>query len=112
MAYSRELRERVLRFIEEGGSKVAASRLFDVSRATVFLWVQQGEEFTVGKPGPRSNRKLDCNQLVCLLEARPDMMLKELAQTLGVGISTVSYSLKKLGYSRKKNGTLQREKAL
>jgi len=40
------------------------------------------------------------------------MMLKELAAELGVSINAVFHSLKVLGYTRKKNGSLQREKTL
>lgn len=112
MAYPSIMRERVLRFIKEGGSKIAASRLFGVGRATVFLWVKQGAVSQAGKPGPKGSRKTDREKLIRLIEARPDMMLKELAQELGVSINAVFHSLKVLGYTRKKNGTLQREKAL
>jgi transposase len=112
MAYPSIMRERVLRFIEGGGSKIGASRLFGVGRATIFLWVKQGFSTLPAKPGPKGSRKTDRKKLVQLVEANPDMMLKELAQELGVSINAVFHSLKVLGYTRKKNGTLQREKAL
>jgi putative transposase len=44
MSYSIDLRERVLAFIEEGGSKIEASRLFKVSCRTVFMWLQNKRE--------------------------------------------------------------------
>ncbi len=112
MAYPSIMRERVLRFIEGGGSKIAASRLFGVGRATVFLWVKEGASVCRKKPGPKGASKLDRSKLVQLVEASPDMMLKELALELGVSIGAVFHSLKVLGYSRKKNGALQREKTL
>ena len=112
MAYPSIMRERVLRYIEGGGSKIAASRLFGVGRATVFLWVNQGLSASAKKPGPRGSHKLDRAKLAQLIDNNPDMMLKELAQELGVGTSTVHYSLKVMGYTRKKNGALQRESAL
>ena len=112
MAYPSIMRERVLRFIEGGGSKIEASRLFGVGRATIFLWVKQGFSGSAGKPGPRGSRKLDRTKLAQLVQKNPDMMLKELAEELGVSIGAVFHSLKVLGYTRKKNGTLQREKAL
>lgn len=112
MAYPSIMRERVLRFIEGGGSKIDASRLFGVGRATVFLWVKQGLSGSAGKPGPKGSSKLDREKLVRLVDKNPDMMLKELAAELGVSINAVWHSLKVLGYTRKKNGTLQREGAL
>lgn len=112
MAYPSIMRERVLRYIEGGGSKIDASRLFGVGRATIFLWVKQGYSGKASKPGPRGSHKLDRAALIQLVEGNPDMMLKELASRLGVSINAVHHSLKVLGYTRKKNGTLQREKAL
>ena len=112
MAYPSLMRARVLRFIEGGGSKIAASRLFGVGRATIFLWVSQGSNASAGKPGPKGSRKTDRKKLVQLVKSNPDMMLKEIAQELGVSINAVFHSLKVLGYTRKKNGALQREKTL
>lgn len=112
MAYPSIMRERVLRFIEGGGSKIDASRLFGVARATVFLWVRQGASASAGKPGPKGSHKLDRVKLVQLVENNSGMMLKELAEALGVSVGAVWHSLKVLGYTRKKNGTLQREKTL
>lgn len=112
MRYSKDIRTRVLDFVDSGGSKVKAASRFQVGVRTVFYWVQQGRDYTIEKPGPRDARKTDRKKLVELVEARPDIMLKELSQELGVGIHAVWNSLKVLGYSRKKNGTLQREKAL
>lgn len=112
MAYSLDIRLRVLRFIKDGGSKIAASRIFGIGRATVFLWVQQGESASAKKPGPQGSYKLDRIKLAQLIDSKPDLMLKELAEELGVGVSTVHHSLKIMGYTRKKNGTLQREAAL
>lgn len=112
MTYPSIMRERVLRFIAGGGSKIEASRLFGVGRATVFLWVKQGSCVQAQKPGPKGSRKTDRKKLAQLIENNPDMMLKELSQALGVSIGAVWHSLKVLGYTRKKNGTLQREKAL
>ena len=112
MRYSRDLRDRVLDFIEEGGSKAEASRRFCVSLRCVYNWVKAGRDYVFQRPGPRGAFKTDRVKLVRLLAERPDMMLKELAQELGVSISAVWHSLQVMGYSRKKNGALQRGKGL
>ena len=44
MSYSIDLRERVIGFIENDSSKIAASCFFRVSCRAVFLWVQQKKE--------------------------------------------------------------------
>lgn len=112
MRYSHDIRTRVIDFVDNGGSKVEAAQRFQVGLRSVFYWLKQGRDYISEKPGPRSSFKLDRKKLVRLVEDNPDMMLKELSKELGVSINAVFHSLKVMGYSRKKNGTLQREKAL
>lgn len=109
MRCSSDIRSRVLDFVEKGGGKAEAARRFQVSLRSVFYWIKQGRDYVHDKPGPRGSRKLDRDQLVVLVENNPDMMLKELAEVLGVSVNAVFHSLKVLGYTRKKNGALQRE---
>ncbi|MCJ2542790.1 IS630 transposase-related protein, partial [Thermostichus vulcanus] len=39
MSYSLDLRERVVKYVEEGGSPTEAAQLYDVSRATIYRWL-------------------------------------------------------------------------
>ena len=50
MAYSLDLRKRVLDFIATGGSKTEASRRFSVARSTLYKWLNAPEN--VINPGP------------------------------------------------------------
>jgi len=109
MRYSHDIRTRVIDFVDNGGSKVEAAQRYQVGIRSVFYWLKQGRDHKYKKLGPRNSFKLDRKKLVQLVEDNPDMMLKELASELDVSINAVFHSLKLLGYSRKKNGTLQRE---
>ena len=109
MRCSLDIRTRVIDFVKNGGSKAEAARRYQVSARSVFYWLKQGRDYVAAKPGPRNARRTDRKKLI---EENPDMMLKELAQELGVSINAVWHSLKVLGYTRKKNGTIQREKTL
>lgn len=111
MTYPLSFRERVLSYIEEGGSKASASRIFKISHDTIHRWLRC-DDLTPQRKRPKQSYKLDRKRLIKLVEQQPDMMLKELAQALEVSVGAVWHSLKVLGYSRKKNGTLQREKTL
>lgn len=103
MAYSEDLRKRVLRFVHAGGSKAEAARRYEVHLRTIFVWLGQGDEHQRGKPGPRTSRKFSRDQLAHLIAKQPDALLKELAQALGVqSINTISHALKLMGISRKK----------
>jgi putative transposase len=103
MACSKDLRKRVLDYVERGGSKIAAAQLFQINVRTVFLWLQQCRDHQRGKRGPRTSHKFRREQLAQLVAKRPDALLKELAAQLGVkSINTVSHALTKMGISRKK----------
>ena len=41
MTYSLDLRQRVVSFVEGGGSKSEASRVFGVGRNTVYSWLRR-----------------------------------------------------------------------
>ena len=41
MSYSIDLRERVIKFIENGGSKMEAVRTFSVCRVTIYSWLKK-----------------------------------------------------------------------
>ena len=41
MSYSIDLREHVIKFTEEGGSKTEAARIFGVSRFMVHYWLKK-----------------------------------------------------------------------
>lgn len=107
MAYSADLKERVKAFVAAGGSKADAAVLFGIARCTVFVWLAQPADHVPGKPGPKGARKVDRLALRQAIEAQPDILLSELAQAFGVGISTVHSNVQALGLVRKKNAALQ-----
>ena len=62
MTYSLDLRERVVAFISDGGSKSEAIRTFKISRDTIYRWLSM-EDLHPKKHGQR-NRKLDKKALM------------------------------------------------
>jgi len=111
MAYSVDLRERVVAFVRNGGSKTQATKVFKVSRGTVYDWLSLPEDkLEPEKTGPKGSWKLDCEALKKSVAEKPDAYLEELAQERGVHISTVWYGLEKMKITRKKNDALRRTK--
>jgi len=102
MAYSTDLRQRVLAFIQNGGRKVAAERLFGVSRRTIYNWLEAPDPFARAKPGPKGPRRLDYQALRQHVADFPDATLKERAQHFGVSAHGIFYALSKLNITRKK----------
>jgi transposase len=111
MAYSLDLRERVVNFVRsgEGGQSKAAS-LFKVGLTTLKRWLKRGDNLKAAKPGPKDAHKLDRKQLQEAVETKPDLYLDEYAKMIGSKRSTVAYNLKVLKITRKKNHALRGKK--
>lgn len=89
-------------FIRGGGSKEDAATLFEVSRSTVYVWLNQPEGYVGGKPGPRGSRKFDRAALLREVQANPEVMQKELAEKFKVSKNAICHAFKCLGIKRKK----------
>lgn len=100
MPYSLDLRERVVNFVEEGGSVSKAAQIYQVSRATIYRWLSREDL----KPTQvtRRKRKLDWEALKKDVEQNPDTKLVERAQKFGVRSSAIFYALRKMKITRKK----------
>src|ERR1700692_3956747 len=103
MRYSEDLRRRVVKYIGNGGSKVEAARRFCVCRATIYEWLKRGDDLAPGKPGPKGAHKLDWEALRKGIEKQPEKMITEWAREFGGGTTAISYALRGMKLSRKKN---------
>ena len=119
MAYSLDIRERVVEaVVEEGMSRRAAARRFKVSESSAIKWVEHFEATGQIEPEPRSetNRSVLNNEKVWLLEliaVESDLTLEEIVERLArrdveVCPSAVWRFFDRNGISFKKNGTRQR----
>ena len=106
MAYSTDLRKRVLAFIENGGRKTEAARRFSVQRSTIYRWLAAEDPMTRKKTGPKQMRCLDEAALKKHVADFPDWTQNERASHFGVSEASIGYGLRKLGITRKKNDRL------
>lgn len=105
MTYQTSHRKAVLSYIKEGGSKVEASKIFKISRDTIYRWLQL--ENPVPKAPPKTrHRKIDKAALARHVEEYPDLYLRERAAYFEVGISSMHTALRTLGYRKKKSGDI------
>ena len=104
MTYSVDLRQRVVAFVREGGSKAEAARRFDVSRSAVYDWLNR--ETLEPKAHGRRRRKLDWEALKADVKARPDALLRERAERFDVHHSSIAYALGQMKITVKKNTAL------
>ena len=102
MAYSTDLRKRVLEFIANGGSKAAAERRFGISRRTIYNYLEAEDPLACKKPGPKGPRTIDYDALRQHVADFPDRTLAERAHHFGVSPHGIFYALSKLNITRKK----------
>ncbi len=102
MAYSTDLRKRVLDFIDNGGSKVKAAKLFNISRDVIYKWLNAPDPLAPKKSGPKGPRCIDYEALTQQVKDFPDQTIQERADHFGVSYYCIWYGLRKLGISRKK----------
>lgn len=106
MAYSIDLRQRALDFIENGGSKVEAAKLFNISREVIYKWLNASDPLAPQKTGPKGPRCIDYEALTQHVQDFPDQTILERANHFGVSYYCIWYGLRKLGISRKKDTRL------
>src|ERR1017187_1927526 len=108
-AYALDLRERVVKFIQGGGSKAEAARRFAVARSSVYRYLEAAKK---GALPPKTSwgtwRKLDPEQLRAHVKKHPDATLKELQQVFGVSHHAVWVRLGQLGFTLKKTHKISR----
>jgi transposase len=108
-AYALDLRERVVKFLQEGGSKVEAAKRFALGRRTVYRYLAAAK---AGALAPKTSwgkwRTLDPQKLQAHVKAHPDATLKELATVFNVSHNAVWIRLGKLGFTLKKTHQISR----
>lgn len=103
-SYSNDLRKRIIEYLEYGRNYEEASKLFKVSISAIGRWYRRYKEEGNYQAKNRggSKKKIDLNGLEEYVKANENMTLKAAAKEFNVSSFTISYWLRKLGYSYKK----------
>lgn len=110
MAYSIDLRKRVVDAVKvDKMTQEKAASCFSVSLGSVKRWLNR-PCLKAKKTGPQKPFTLSHEALLAVVNATSDCYLDEYARQLQTSRSTVCYHLKKLAWTRKKNGALPRKK--
>ncbi len=113
-AYSQDLRKRALNLIESGMSITDVSRVLEISRPTLYKW--QRHLISTGSTAPKVpgaptwlSKIKDWNKFEKFVKQHGEKTQEEMAILWGnCTRHTISRGLKKIGYTRKKNGCLPR----
>ena len=110
MAYSMDLRERVVDALNQGGTVSAVARRFGVSRPAVEDWKERAERGALApdKTGPKAPTKItpeDDQLMLDQVAQNPGVTANQLRAMLSVEVAecTVCRRLKKLGLTLKKS---------
>jgi excisionase family DNA binding protein len=93
MTYGIDYRRRVIAFVNEGGSKREAARLFKISRETIYKWLERGDDLSP-RPAQTRQRKLDKAALARHVKEHPDALLRERAAHFGVHTNAIWVALR------------------
>ena len=114
MAYSMDLRERVISDCDAGLGTKSVAEKYSVSRAWVRRLKQHRRERGDIKPRVGTGRPavIDAERLRALVAKQPDATLVELRDRLGVEITpqAVSKALRRLGLTFKKRRSVRRNR--
>lgn len=113
MAYSEDLRKKVIEYLAKGHSQREAHRVFGISLWAVNKWHQKYQKTGELKDNPprRNFKKLDPEKLKAYVNEHPDAYLKEIGEAFCCSDTAVLKAFRRLGITRKKNETIQRTKA-
>jgi transposase len=105
MAYSIDLRSRVIDFINQGNSREKASVIFKVGTSTITRWLGLLSETgsLEKRPLNRIAPKFESEKLNAYIEENPDALLKDVADHFGGSISGAFHALEreKITYKKK-----------
>jgi transposase len=105
MAYSIDLRSRVIDFIREGYTQEETGAIFNVGVSTIKRWLALLSETgnLEKRPLNRSASIYDSEKLKAYIEENPDAFLREIAEHFGGSITGAFYALEreKLTYKKR-----------
>ena len=112
MSHSRDLREKAIKYVEQGGLIKDVCKLFEISRSSFQRWrVKQEQTGSVArKSRKKSPYKIDNDELKSYINKNPDAYLNEIASHFAVTAPCILFALRRLKITRKKVHVLQEKR--
>jgi transposase len=111
MAYSKDLRERVIAYLNEGHTQEETRIIFKVGTTTIKNWVS-----LLSETGSLEKRRLErfprifeSEKLNACIEENPDMLLRDIAAEFNGSVTGAFHALKREKITLKKQYTTKNE---
>ena len=103
MTYSLDLRKKALKYIENGGTWLAASQTFGIAIRTLAHWLTRKKQNNLQpKARQKGSYKIDEDRLKDFIAKNPDAYLREIAEEFKTTIPAVFYACKRSKITLKK----------
>lgn len=103
MTYSLDLRNKALKYIENGGTWKSAGQTFGVAVRTLALWLRRKRQNNLPpKARQTGSYKIDEDRLKEYIEKNPDAYLREIATEFGTTIPAIFYACRRSKINLKK----------
>ena len=108
MAYSMDLRIRVIDYVKQGNTHEKTSEIFNVGTATIERWLALLSETgsLEKRPLNRTALKFESEKLHAYIEENTDALLKDVAEHFGGSVTGAFHALKREKITLKKRALL------
>jgi transposase len=102
--YSLDLRRKVIRFVHEGNTQIAASREFNLSKMTVNAWCQRykKEGHCYARKHLGASPRIEREGFIKYVTENPNATSEDIGKRFGISASGARYWLKEIGFTYKK----------
>jgi len=111
MTYSLDLRNKALKYIENGGTWLSASQTFGVAVRTLAHWLTRKKQNNLQPKARRTGSyKIDEDRLKDFIAKNPDAYLREIAEEFKTTIPAVFYACSRSKITlKKRRHTIRKE---
>lgn len=101
---SKDLRSRVISYLESNLNYASAARKFDIAASSVRRWYLRYKEFGNFEPIPYPGKKprLTENEFTRYVDSHPGATLAQIGKQFGMTARSAHYYMKKFNYNYKK----------
>ncbi len=110
MAYSLDLRQKALEYLDKIGNREKVIEAFDISLRTLERWIRRRRENNLPPKQRRSSpSKIDDQKLQLFVQEHPDSYLREIAKPFGATLQAAFYACRRLKISLKKRSPITKK---